>query len=168
MWHVARTRSSRTLPSGAQWQHRAVPSAGGRHPVDLLIVHRVGRTWKVEVYDELAHALCDLNIERSALRRLISQARSLVPLGHGTLIWHAAHPWRTLRKYRQGSSLVWRDSGVLTGYLTLAAEALQLNCCPLGITGEPWVSSMLGMPGVVGVGGSVIGHADDTVMGDGC
>lgn len=124
-------------------------------------MRRVKAGWQVAVYDEQAHALCELEVERAAFYRLLRQVRALLPLEQGSLIWHAAHPHRTLDKYHQGSSLVWRDSGVLTGYLTLVAEALRLNCCPLGITGEPSVSSMLGMPGVVGVGGCVIGLAGD-------
>lgn len=165
LWYVARTKASHTLPSGAQWQHRPVPSAGGRHPIDLLIVRPVRAAWQVAVYDEQAHALCELKVERTALHRLLKQVRSLLPLEHGSLIWHVAHPHRTLSKYQQGSSLIWRDSGVLTGYLTLMAEALHLNCCLLGITGEPSVSAMLGMPGVVGVGGCVIGLAENSQAG---
>jgi len=157
LWSTARMKTSNVLPSGFVWQHRPVTSAGGRHPIDLLVLQCSEGVWSCSVYDEQAHALCRLGLDQSALSLLLGQIEEVVPPQDGTVIWHVARPQRTLTKYRHGSSLIWRDSGVLTGHMALVCEALGLNFCALGITGEPFVSSMLNMADVVGVGGAVIG-----------
>ena len=38
---------------------------------------------------------------------------------------------------------MWRDAGVVLGYMSLVAEALSLAFCPLGITGEPFLTDYL-------------------------
>ena len=43
-----------------------------------------------------------------------------------------AEPQKTLSKYTDGASLVWRDAGVLLGNLALVASYLNINFCPIG------------------------------------
>lgn len=157
LWFTAKTRRMVTLPSGFVWQHRPVPSAGGRHPIDLLVLCPVDGRWVVSVYDEMAHALCELQVDSLAVEAFVQAVFQVIPPGDGTIIWQVAHPWRTLAKYECGESLVWRDSGVLLGHLTLVGEALDLNCCPLGITGHDHIRRLMGMSDVVGMGGCVVG-----------
>jgi hypothetical protein len=47
-------------------------------------------------------------------------------------------PGKTAAKYEHFESLVWRDAGVVLGYMSIVAEALGLNFCPLGLVGDPW------------------------------
>jgi len=68
-----------------------------------------------------------------------------------------AEPGKTSAKYSSSSSLVWRDAGVLLGHIGLAAESLGLNYCPLGITGEPWVSQLDSQGKLSGVGLALLG-----------
>lgn len=66
---------------------------------------------------------------------------------------------RTLAKYRQGESLVWRDAGALVATIGFACNAIGIKCTPFGPTGEPFLSRLLGGPGAPkGVGGCVIGR----------
>jgi hypothetical protein len=67
----------------------------------------------------------------------------LVELGFGTLVSLVAEPGKTAAKYANHESLVWRDAGVVLGYMSLMAEALKLSFCPLGITGRPYVTDCL-------------------------
>ena len=75
-----------------------------------------------------------------------------------TLLLFAAKPERTFAKYDSACSLVWRDAGVLLGYLSIAAESIGLNFVPLGINGEPFVSRLVDQAGLVGVGGAFVGR----------
>jgi hypothetical protein len=106
----------------------------------------------------IVHALRTLAVRAEALSALRSSVLDLFPVGEGTILWHAAQPGRTFARYEHGESLVWRDAGALVAMTALVAEGLGLNCCPIGITGEPYLSSALETEGrVVGVGGTVVG-----------
>src|SRR5690606_23954914 len=36
LWYAAKTQES-AAPGGVRWEHRAAPSAGGRHPIDIIV-----------------------------------------------------------------------------------------------------------------------------------
>jgi len=75
------------------------------------------------------------------------------------MLWFAAQFDRTLSRYNNGESLVWRDSGALAATIALVAECLHLSSCAIGITGEPFISQILDSKGaLVGVGGLLIGQ----------
>jgi hypothetical protein len=69
----------------------------------------------------------------------------------------AAEPGKTFSKYTEANSLIWRDAGVLLGYFSFVAHALQLSFCPLGITGECWASQLDKQGRLVGVGLAIVG-----------
>jgi hypothetical protein len=68
---------------------------------------------------------------------------------------------RTLNRYPAGSSLVWRDVGVLLGLLHLAAADLGLSSCILGTSGL--LQKDLMRPGEIDVGAIVFGSTPDAV-----
>ena len=70
-----------------------------------------------------------------------------------------AEPGKTAAKYANSESLVWRDAGVLLGYMSVVAEALGLGFCPLGITGQAYVSALSADARLTGVGLAVVGRA---------
>ena len=74
-----------------------------------------------------------------------------------TLFLFAAEPGMTAAKYGDPLSLVWRDAGVLLGYLAAAAESIDLRLCPLGVTGDPWVRRLVDQAGLAGVGTALVG-----------
>lgn len=155
LWYTAKTWA-RHGSHRLRWEHRATPSAGGCHPIDVLALRP--DPLQLTVYDPVSHALCTLTVHAEALSALRSAVENLFPVGQGTVLWHAAQPGRTLARYEHGESLVWRDAGALVAVTAVVAEGLGLNCCPIGITGEPYLSAALEAEGrVVGVGGVVIG-----------
>lgn len=157
LWFTAKTRQVRALPGGGALHHRPVASAGARHPIDLLIVRRERGDWAASIYDEVAHALCALDGDSCALGALVQAVAAVVDVGEGTVIWQVARPGRTLAKYERGESLIWRDSGVLLGHLLLVCEALGLNACPVGLTGQAQLQQVVRLGDAWGTGGCVVG-----------
>jgi SagB-type dehydrogenase family enzyme len=140
------------------WEHRPHASAGGRHPIDIFIINTEDSKNSIYLYQPIFHSLAALDCQKEKVSELIEAINNVLPIQKGTIIWFGAQFAKTLSKYRNGESLVWKDVGVLTATITLVAEALNLNCCPLGITGEPFVSQIFASEKeVVGVGGILIG-----------
>lgn len=178
LWFTARTLETESEPRihRPRWEHRVTPSAGGRHPVDILI-SRAGNQWpehysrraaarELWLYDALEHTLRRITPrDNTAARRLNDLPAKLLAGASGvrdaTVLWHAAQFARTHAAYEDADSLIWRDVGCLVGMTTVVAAALGLNCCPLGVTGEPHLSAAVGASAgeVVGAGGCVIGSA---------
>lgn len=133
---------------------RPAPSAGAIHPLHLIVLEPDHVEWNR--YDPFRHALIKLptTVDALLVRR---EMEELVAAPAATLLLFAAEPCMTAAKYANPWSLVWRDAGVLQGCLSLAAEALDLSFCPLGVTGEPWTSRLLDQPGLVGVGAAFVG-----------
>jgi SagB-type dehydrogenase family enzyme len=163
LWHSARTIQANRDSNENGWDHRPTPSAGGRHPVDLVILGRSPADPKSYLYNPAEHCLDEIRIaDRLSRISLESEARSLVNAEEGVVIWLVAEFHVTLAKYANGESLVWRDAGALVATMHLVAEAMCLNFCALGITGEPLASRMLGGRTLLwGVGGCVIGARRD-------
>lgn len=160
LWYSAKALATFTLPNGLRIQHRHTPSAGGIHPIDILTVDPVDA--RISLYDPIAHALCAVcDIKTRYAVRLLQKTQTLVPIQRASVLWFVAEFAKTLSKYKNGESLVWRDAGALLATVCLVSEALQLNCCPIGITGEPFISAALNSSArVVGVGGCLVGGRD--------
>jgi SagB-type dehydrogenase family enzyme len=154
LWHSCKVKWAMPASFGIRCQHRSVPSAGGLHCIDVVIISGTAAT----VYDPIGHSLQALDVEGAALSKLLQETVSVIGIGSGTVIWFVADFDLMLSKYENGESLVWRDAGCLCATMCLVAEALQLGCCPIGITGEPHLSDMLNSRGrIAGVGGILIG-----------
>ncbi len=101
-------------------------------------------------------------VEAAAQKRLRDVAVTAAGGKGGVILWFAAQFARTRAFYEQADSLVWRDAGALVATVALLAETLDLACCPLGVTGEPLLSQVLGSDdAVVGAGGCMIGARID-------
>lgn len=150
---------NRQLASGSEYlgfplTQRPAPSAGAIHPVHLIVQDPALAGW--HRYDPAGHALVSVPcaVDVAAVRRHMDQ---LVAAPTATLLLLAAEPGKTASKYVDSCSLVWRDAGVLLGYLSLAAEALNLAFLPLGVTADPWVRRLVDEPGLAGVGAALVG-----------
>ena len=151
--------ANRQLACGSQHlgfplTQRPAPSAGAIHPVHLIVQDPAFAGW--HRYDPANHELVSVPcaLEVAAVRRNMDE---LVAAPTATLLLLAAEPGKTASKYVDPCSLIWRDAGVLLGYLSLAAEALNLAFVPLGITGDPWVGGLVDEPGLAGVGAALVG-----------
>jgi SagB-type dehydrogenase family enzyme len=166
LWHSARALIVAPTQS-TRWQHRPTPSAGGRHPIDILILNPQDTPLSVNLYQPESHALAKLTaLDVSSTEKLIEAVDEVMDPGQATMIWFGAQFERTLSKYEYGESLVWRDAGALLAVISLVAECLSFNCCAIGITGEPFISQILSSNrDVVGVGGLLVGRGSKPTSG---
>ncbi len=157
LWLACRNRSSRPGAFGLDQESRVHPSAGAMHPIHVLLAREMGSWLR---YDPLEHALIELPGSGATVAASREAARSLVELGRGMLIGLVAEPGKTAAKYEHHESLVWRDAGVVLGYMSVVAEALGLAFCPLGITGQPYLTAQLpNASALQAVGLAVVGSA---------
>lgn len=157
LWHSSRTINIAPPKQEIRWEHRPAPSAGGRHPIDVFLIEQEGRNNRLSLYQSVPHALAVLKVNEDSLNGLILEMEKILPRQEATVLWFGAQFERTLARYENGDSLVWKDTGTLTATFCFVAEALDLNFCPLGITGEPYLSQCLQTEKVIGVGGAYVG-----------
>lgn len=157
LWMACRTRGVGTSNLGFDLEHRAAPSAGAIHPIHV-VVKRPGddRWW---LYEPRIHQLLELKHAPAKLAGLYDLSRQVLEGDQATRFLFLAEPGKTLGKYQDGCSLVWRDAGALLGVMALTATAQGLNFCPLGITGEPWASTLADQGKLAGVGLALLGSA---------
>ena len=156
LWLTCRSRSSRPSRYGFDQESRPHPSAGAAHPIHLLTSHG-GSGWAR--YDAQRHVLVDIPGSQASLAAVRQAAAELLTLNQGELIWLVAEPGKTAAKYDNPDSLVWRDAGVVLGYMSIVAQALSLSFCPLGITGAALPSAISGLDDrLMGAGLAVIGR----------
>ena len=154
LWFSAKTRKVIKNPNGSVWKHSPTPSAGGRHPIDIIITNQMPDKEAVYLYDSVAHALCELQINLSHKNKLWDATNEIIPVKNATAFYFAAQFVKTFSKYYHGESLVWRDSGSLLTTLYVVATSLKFECCALGFSGAPWLSKMVGGESCIGgVGG---------------
>lgn len=157
LWLACRNRACRTSPFGFDQESRPHPSAGGMHPIHVLL-SRAQQEW--HRYEPVEHALVQLPGTRMTAAQARQESAVLVPLNRGVLIALASEPGKTAAKYENPHSLVWRDAGTVLGYMSVVAEALGLTFCPLGLLGKRFVSDVVaGDPRIQATGLAILGAA---------
>ncbi|WP_308389820.1 nitroreductase family protein [Acidithiobacillus sp. AMEEHan] len=139
-WLSCRSRSSHSSPFGPDQESRVHPSAGALHPIHVLVSRSAGPWMR---YDPVEHALIELPGSTNSAAAGRNAANRIFNLNQGVLLGLVAEPGKTEAKYDNHETLVWRDAGVLLGYMSLIAEALHLDFCPLGITGQTHLTDFL-------------------------
>jgi SagB-type dehydrogenase family enzyme len=155
LWYSAKALTLSQGPHNIFCQHRFVPSAGGLHPIDLIVIDVHEQS--ASVYDPIAHALCKLDATEEKVATFLAYSQEVLNPGSGTIIWFAARPEKVSAKYTDELSLIWRDAGALIASMYLIAEALSLNCCALGNLGSLELQTLTDNPAVIGTGGCIIG-----------
>ncbi|WP_442867341.1 nitroreductase family protein [Acidovorax sp. GBBC 1281] len=153
----ARTQEARISDLGFDLEFRRHPASGAIHSIHCLVQERRGEEWNR--YDAKRHELVTLRGSSDAAQAIRLAADEVVPTGNASLIAFIAEPGKTAAKYDCPESLIWRDAGVMLGYISIAAEALGLGFCPLGITGDPMIANTLDQQGRLrGVGLALLGR----------
>lgn len=151
-------------PDGLE-SYRAHPSAGARHPLDLVLYAEtvVGLSPGAWLLDAWAMKLTRLDIQVE-MERVAAALRTPGP--PPLTLFACASADRTLTRYPDGATLVWRDAGVLLGYLHLAAFDMGLGSCIVGTSGV--VSKISALPGAVDIGALAVGSREtrDTSAGE--
>lgn len=136
MVSVGRVNGWDEAPDGYQRTYRPVPSAGGRHPIDLCLA--------AERVEGLRPGLWGFEPTRCELVRQGPVPESVwdgvsaaldYRTGQPAVILLIAQFERTLSRYPAGASLVWRDAGVVAATLHFHATAAGLRSTILGTAG---------------------------------
>ena len=141
---------------GFDLTRRPAPSAGAIHPIHVVLTWPQASDW--HRYDPFDHALRSFH-GKADPREAHASLQQVLAAPDAALVLLAAEAGRTQAKYEHAASLVWRDAGALLATMALAAHALSLAFCPLGVTGEPWAGRLLDEEdGLVGVGAAFVGR----------
>lgn len=151
----AYARSQEAGPSGFNLVRSCTPSAGSIHGVHILVIASKGQS--ALRYDTKRHSLVELADGSACAQVARAEASKLLELSDATVLLLAAEPGMYSAKYDFCESLYWRDAGVLLGYLSFIAHALELDFCPLGITGDDALRHLDEQSQLLGVGMAVVG-----------
>jgi len=122
--------------------------------VHIAICQR-GRGLVIKRYDPIRHALVTLPVPEERISRFLSQVQTFVP-GPAIALVALVDGASTARWYHHSESLSARDAGCVLAILHLAATALGLGSCLLGLQGVQLR---------VAVGGRVLQSAGTLVVG---
>lgn len=157
LWMACRTRGVGASNLEFDLEHRAAPSAGAIHPIHVVVKRPSDDRWWL--YEPRFHHLLELKHAHVKLAGLYDLSHQVLQDNQAIRFLFLAEYGKTLGKYLDGCSLVWRDAGALLGVMALTATAQGLNFCPLGITGEPWASALADQGKLAGVGLALLGSA---------
>jgi SagB-type dehydrogenase family enzyme len=157
LWLACRSRSSRESPYGPNQESRPHPSAGALHPIHALVARDGEALYR---YAPSEHALVEIPGAAPNAAHAMAAARAALELDRGWVLALVAEPGKTGSKYENPETLVWRDAGVVLGYMSVVAEALGMAFCPLGVAGGQVAALGFAEPGAMhGVGLAVLGLA---------
>jgi len=137
--HGARVRGWHQSDDGYQMTSRPSPSAGARHPYELMVVVQDVATvapglW---LFDPARCCLVHRTIDHCTLQTTLAAVNAATGLERSApaTVFVVAHFERTLNRYPAGSTLVWRDLGAVASTLHLVASAAGLASCIVGTAG---------------------------------
>ncbi len=153
---AGRVRGWMNTPDGVQLTHRPAPSAGARHPSELLVaaldVSGLQPGWWS--FDSLTCALVIKALPELDVAAAAEAVRAAIGADHRppAVVFLVADLSRTLSRYPAGMSLVWRDAGALLGLLHLCACDVGLGSCIAGLSGILPLESPLADVGALAIG----------------
>ena len=147
LYHASAFRQANgTGRAGIMTYRRAPPSAGGLHPIDIVVVSSDPAI--VAIYDPMSHSLRHLEVDTSAIAQRNKQELAEI-LGEGaslsTTLLFLGDSEKVHCAYENAVSLLWRDAGALLAIFGLYAAALGILGCPIGRLGYGLVKE-LGFP----------------------
>ena len=148
LWHATRLRDRRPGRFGLGRESRSAPSAGGLHPIRLIVLPIEGTD--AGIYDDHLHALAEIDPSALGLNR--SSIADILAVGAGTTIQFAADAELVASCYDNPHSLMWRDAGALAATMCLVATAIDLTATPVGRIGDSIVRAAGLTEGFIGAG----------------
>lgn len=156
LWYSAKVISTHSQANGYILSHRPSPSAGARHPIDI-IVSMPSKERKLEYYNPFDHSLTVVTTDQILVDNFVDHINQCMEIQEGTIIWFLAHQVRTGAKYDNPESLVWRDAGALIYCMQIVCAALNLSSCAIGTLADPHIKILFGEE-VISAGGIIIGE----------
>lgn len=136
--------------------NRVTPSAGGRHPIDVL-VSLPQKERILSYYNPIDHTLGELKIEKKKLDVFFSDINKNLAIKDACIIWFSIQVNKTSSKYDNAESLYWKDSGVLLFAIQLFATFLGYKSCPLGTLASNSFNKLFNDKNLFSGGGILIG-----------
>jgi nitroreductase len=138
-------------------EHGPLPSPGGLHSVKIVVLHYPEHPKDAFMYLPDQHTL-GLVATGLAVQAALRSFSAVVPVGGGSFLWFLGDKGRLESKYHNPESLMWKEAGVLTAGVYLAAANLGLNCCAVGRNGGRELKQ-LGSPlkQFTALGGCIVG-----------
>lgn len=155
-WFSCRVLDTGSDELGFNITKRPSPSAGAIHPIHVLVRLEDGYLWR---YDGFQHYLIRVEEHWVDAHKVQFSAKEVINPGKGLIMFFLAESGKSLAKYNDPESLVWRDAGAMLGIMSLVAEGIGLAFCPLGLNGEIDTEFLDQQHGLVGVGMAIIGGA---------
>lgn len=157
LYYSVSTMQTKVESNKLIWRKKNVASAGGVHANKIFVVRHCEDASLIWFYDDIAHALCSFKVSSEPyFIDLINEVRAVIGMDSFTSIITVCDIDLINKKYLNAQSLVYRDVGSIFSTIELIATALELNCCQLGITCEPYMSNLLANDNYVGTGACVI------------
>jgi hypothetical protein len=153
LWHSTRLRDRRPGRFGIGSERRSAPSAGGLHPLRLLVLPVDGPLGGI--YDDHRHALAMVNDAAFELNSV--SIEEILGTNQGTTIQLAADTQLVGDCYKHPESLIWRDAGALAVTICLVATALSLTATLVGRVGDAIVTAAGPLDGFAGAGAVHVG-----------
>lgn len=135
----------------------AAPSAGGRHPIDVLVGLPEEDERHLYLYQPLSHSLRKLAVSMDLERAFYKDVEQTLSFGESTLLWFSVQYMRTASKYTDSMSLVWRDVGAQLCCLQQAAKYVGMDSCPIGYLAQESFKKMFQTDKLLSGGGMIIG-----------
>lgn len=157
LWYAAKVIDTHYQENGYILSHRPSPSAGARHPIDLLIINFSEKP-VFQYYNPFEHSLNHLELNEGLFTEFVTHINDNIPIDKATVIWLVAHINRTSAKYENPDSLVWRDAGALLQILQMTATAMNLGSCPFGTLADPFINKLFADTTIISCGGIIIGN----------
>lgn len=148
LWHSMRLRERRPGRFGIGRESRSAPSAGGLHPIRLIVMSIDGVD--SGIYDDHSHALLPISARAIELNRV--NIAEIFGISTGTTIQFAADAGLVSACYENPSSLIWRDAGALAATMCLIATTLCIAATPVGRVGNAIVEAANLPDGFIGAG----------------
>lgn len=138
-WHCFRAEECSFNSQNRPRYLKTLPSAGGLGTVVPLYITRR----RVAIYDSLGHRLLFLrSFNKSVLNKFIERAESVINSKCPCVVAFAGNARLINHYYCNGESLLWRESGVLQGALTIVAAAIGVQSRLLGIHADEVVGAV--------------------------
>ena len=137
---------------------RTCPSAGARHPIDLLVSIPTKEKRRIlEYYNPIDHSLNELSIPKSTQESFFEEINENLSIENSCIIWFSIQGDKTGSRYENPESLYWRDAGALLYCIQLISTYLGLKTCPLGSLASNSFYSLFKSDKLISGGGILIG-----------
>ncbi len=156
LYYTAKVHSLHQTDSGFFITKRMTPSAGARHPVDLLI-SPFANSRVLSYYNPVDHSLNEVLIDRFLANNFFDEVNENASIQEACLIWFSIQQQKTSSKYENAESLYWRDAGALLYCIQIVATFLNLKSCPLGTLAANSFYSLFETESLLSGGGILVG-----------